>query len=79
MAGWLGPGQWYYWLGDATLGMVASIDTWRLWSWRWDATPGDHVLEVRATDNAGAVQTDRVAQPAPDGATGYHVIAVKVG
>ncbi len=63
----------------ATLGTVASIDTWRLWSWRWNATPGDHVLEVRATDNAGAVQTDRVAPPAPDGATGYHVIAVKVG
>jgi DMSO/TMAO reductase YedYZ molybdopterin-dependent catalytic subunit len=62
----------------ATLATVASIDTWRLWSWRWQATPGDHVLEVRATDNAGAVQTELSAPPAPDGATGYHVIAVKV-
>jgi DMSO/TMAO reductase YedYZ molybdopterin-dependent catalytic subunit len=61
----------------ATLGAVASTDTWRLWSWRWQATPGDHVLEVRATDNAGEVQTDKIAPPAPDGATGYHVIAVK--
>src|SRR6059036_1743735 len=25
VAGWLGPGQWYYWLGDTTLGMVAII------------------------------------------------------
>ena len=23
VVGWLGPGQWYYWLGDPTLGMVA--------------------------------------------------------
>src|SRR5262249_2779820 len=22
VVGWLGPGQWYYWLGDPTLGMV---------------------------------------------------------
>ncbi len=63
---------------SATLGAVASTDTWRLWSWRWPATPGDHVLEVRATDNAGEVQTDKIAPPAPDGATGHHVITVKV-
>jgi hypothetical protein len=25
MAGWLGPGEWYYWLGDPVLGMVAII------------------------------------------------------
>jgi multiple sugar transport system permease protein len=32
VAGWLGPGQWYYWLGDATLGMVAIIvvHVWRM-------------------------------------------------
>jgi DMSO/TMAO reductase YedYZ molybdopterin-dependent catalytic subunit len=63
----------------ATLAAVASIDTWRLWSWRWPATPGDHVLEVRASDNAGAVQIEEGAPPAPDGATGYHQIQVKVG
>jgi DMSO/TMAO reductase YedYZ molybdopterin-dependent catalytic subunit len=62
----------------ATLGAVASIDTWRLWSWRWQATPGDHVLEVRATDNGGAVQTEKASPPEPDGATGYHRISVKV-
>ena len=30
--GWLGPGQWYYWLGDTTLGMVAiiTIHVWRM-------------------------------------------------
>ena len=32
VAGWLGPGQWYYWLGDPTLGMVAiiTVHVWRL-------------------------------------------------
>ncbi len=30
--GWLGPGQWYYWLGDPTLGMAAiiTVQVWRL-------------------------------------------------
>ena len=30
--GWLGPGQWYYWLGDTTLGMIAiiTIHVWRM-------------------------------------------------
>ncbi len=62
----------------ATLGAVASVDTWRLWSWRWQATPGDHVLEVRATDNAGAVQTDRWHRRRQTGRPDIHVIAVKV-
>ena len=32
VAGWLGPGQWYYWLGDPVLGMVAiiTIHVWRM-------------------------------------------------
>ncbi len=32
VAGWLGPGQWYYWLGDTTLGMTAIIiiHVWRM-------------------------------------------------
>lgn len=32
VAGWLGPGEWYYWLGDPTLGMVAiiTVHVWRL-------------------------------------------------
>jgi len=63
---------------DATLAAVASIDTWRLWSWSWPATPGTHVLEVRAADNAGVPQTEARAAPAPDGATGYHAITVTV-
>ena len=32
VAGWLGPGHWYYWLGDPVLGMVAiiTIHVWRM-------------------------------------------------
>lgn len=32
VVGFLGPGEWYYWLGDTTLGMVAiiTIHVWRL-------------------------------------------------
>jgi len=32
VVGWLGPGEWYYWLGDPVLGMVAIIivHVWRM-------------------------------------------------
>jgi len=62
----------------ATLGMVSSIDTWRLWSLAWNATPGDHQIRVRATDNAGETQTSQEEPPAPNGATGWHTIRVTV-
>jgi hypothetical protein len=63
---------------EATLGAVLSVDTWRMWSWAWDATQGDHRLQVRATDNAGATQTQDEAPPDPDGASGWHTINVTV-
>jgi multiple sugar transport system permease protein len=32
VGGWLAPGEWYYWLGDTTLGMIAiiTIHVWRM-------------------------------------------------
>src|SRR5262249_52362058 len=32
VVGWLGPGQWYYWLGDPALGMIAiiTVHVWRM-------------------------------------------------
>ena len=32
VAGWLGPGEWYYWLGNPVLGMVAiiTVHVWRM-------------------------------------------------
>jgi len=62
----------------ATLGAVPSIDTWRQWTYAWDATPGKHEIQVRATDNGGAVQPQGQAPPFPDGATGWHTIGVEV-
>lgn len=60
----------------ATLGPDANIDYWRQWYWIWDAKPGRHDLTVRATDATGQPQTDKRAEPFPDGAAGYHSIVV---
>ncbi len=62
----------------ADLGTEVSVDAWRQWTWTWDATPGVHNLQVRATDGTGATQTDEVSRPDPDGATGYHTRRVTV-
>jgi hypothetical protein len=55
-----------------------SVDAWRQWVYEWDATPGRHLIAVRATDGPGAVQTGEQASPDPDGATGWHTIRVTV-
>jgi DMSO/TMAO reductase YedYZ molybdopterin-dependent catalytic subunit len=63
----------------AALGASYSNDTWRLWSFDWQATqPGPHTITVRATDNTGAVQTSDQADPVPDGATGWHTVSFAV-
>lgn len=63
---------------EATLAPAVSADTWVQWSWRWDATPGEHTLQVRATDSTGETQTEQRAPVAPDGATGWHTVRVTV-
>jgi DMSO/TMAO reductase YedYZ molybdopterin-dependent catalytic subunit len=62
----------------ARLAPVPSADTWRQWVWRWDARPGTHTIEVRATDADGVTQTARRADPFPAGATGWHSTTVTV-
>ncbi|MDQ7903297.1 molybdopterin-dependent oxidoreductase [Phytohabitans sp. ZYX-F-186] len=64
---------------EATLARSVSIDTWVQWSWRWEATPGRHRLQVRATDATGEVQPEQERPPDPDGATGWHSVDVEVG
>ena len=49
-----------------------SDDTWRMWSYDWDAEPGLHTLYVRATDTTGTTQPEARVDPIPDGATGWH-------
>ncbi len=62
----------------ARLAAVPSADTWRQWVWEWDAEPGDHRLQVRATTADGEVQTSEPAPPVPDGASGWHTVDVTV-
>lgn len=63
---------------DAVLAEAISADTWRQWSFEWDATSGGHELTVRATDANGVVQTAEYADVVPDGATGHHSVFVNV-
>ena len=67
-------GPWH----EARLAAVPDIDTWRQWVWEWQATPGNHLLEARATDKTGYTQTAVQAQPPPNGASGYPSAAVTV-
>lgn len=62
----------------ARLGAAYSKDTWRLWTYDWQATPGPHTITVRATDDTGTVQTEDRSSPVPDGATGWPSITVDV-
>jgi len=68
-------GTWY----NANLAAQDTIDTWRQLYYVWDATPGSHTFKVRATDRTGHTQTAVAHGPEPNGATGYHTIAVTVG
>ena len=67
-------GAWH----QATLAAVPGIDTWRQWVWYWDATPGTHVIEARATNASGYTQTAALAPTEPNGATGYPANTVTV-
>jgi sulfane dehydrogenase subunit SoxC len=45
----------------AELDPPGSLWAWRAWRYRWDASPGEHVLCCRARDEAGNVQPDAAA------------------
>ncbi len=62
----------------AELGRVASLDTWVQWAIEWDATAGEHEIEVRAISSDGETQTADRTPPAPDGAAGHHRVVVGV-
>ena len=63
----------------ATISTPISKATWVQWLLSWNAPAGSHSIEVRATDDTGAVQTADRTDPAPDGARGHHTIQVSVG
>ncbi|CAH0242296.1 Protein-methionine-sulfoxide reductase catalytic subunit MsrP [Arthrobacter sp. Bi83] len=63
---------------EAVLSDEASVVTWRQWSFDWDAKPGPHYIRARATDGTGEVQTEKRADPVPDGASGWQSVMVTV-
>jgi DMSO/TMAO reductase YedYZ molybdopterin-dependent catalytic subunit len=67
-------GPWH----EARLAAVPGLDTWRQWAWDWNAAPGGHVLQARATDKTGYTQTATLDPPEPDGASGYPQVSVPV-
>jgi len=66
--------QW----GEARLGEVPSVDTWRQWWIPWNAKPGRHTIRARATDKDGKTQPDARLTPFPSGAQGWHEVVVNV-
>lgn len=67
-------GPWH----PADLATAMSIDTWVQWRYVWQATAGRHAVRVRSTGADGRAQETRIADVAPDGATGLHQITVEV-
>ncbi len=63
---------------QAQMARAISKTTWVQWMLTWQAAAGQHVIEVRATDGTGTVQTMDNTPPAPDGARGHMRIAVTV-
>ena len=63
---------------EATLAEEPTIDSWRQWMLPWTAEPGEYAVSVRATDGAGEVQTQEHAYPAPNGASGWHTVDIRV-
>jgi DMSO/TMAO reductase YedYZ molybdopterin-dependent catalytic subunit len=63
---------------DARMSTPISDATWVQWVADWAAEPGSHTISVRATDGTGVVQEEIPSPPAPDGARGWHTIAINV-
>jgi hypothetical protein len=53
--------------------------SWVLWAAPLQVPQeGEYLLVVRATDGQGHRQEARIAEPLPDGASGYHKLRIKV-
>jgi len=63
----------------ATIARKNLKDSWVQWVATVDATPGHHQLACRAVNDDGQVQTAVRADPAPNGASGWHTITFTAG
>jgi len=64
---------------EADLAPGISKDTWVQWRHGLELGPGQHEIQVRATDSSGTAQPEQKTPVAPDGATGYHTVTVTAG
>ena len=62
----------------AELGETVSDETWVQWTFRRDFDLGRHSVRVKAYDLAGEVQPPGPKPSRPDGAEGYHTIALDI-
>lgn len=62
----------------ATLADSVSDDTWKQWTYPWQATKGTHRIQVRATSKDGTTQPAKYVSPAPNGAEGWDEVSVVV-
>ncbi len=65
------------WLA-CVLGEALGEESWVQWHHPWTPSAGRHTIEVRAIDGTGAVQSPGPVPPRPDGAEGWHSVAVTV-
>ena len=63
---------------QARLAATDNPDTWRQWTYSWQATAGTHSIQVRAADDTGQYQTSVRADPIPSGASGWDSVVVTV-
>jgi hypothetical protein len=63
---------------QARLAASDGPDTWRQWTYDWQATTGTHSIQVRAADDSGTYQPAAQAGPYPSGASGYENLVVIV-
>ena len=66
------------WLAAELRSPAISPLTWIQWRYDWKPAPGRHVIQVRATDGAGALQVATFSEPQPEGATGIDNVMINI-
>ena len=62
---------------ECRLGQALGDESWVQWHREWTPTRGRHRIRVRATDGKGVVQSSLDIPTRPNGAEGWHTIAVR--
>lgn len=63
---------------NANLKPPRSKFAWQQWAFSWRPSVGEYQLAVRAVEVGDKIQDATRRNPLPDGATGYHVVKVRV-